>query len=79
MDLQICVRHHRNGRSANCIRCSHSFNIESYLIIFTDEGRSIDIASRPEGQGAQPTKDWLRFWARPGNCVYPADFDDLDV
>jgi len=21
--------------------------------------------------------DWLRFWSRPGNCVYPADFDDL--
>jgi hypothetical protein len=21
--------------------------------------------------------DWLRFWSRPGNCLYPADFDDL--
>lgn len=42
-------------------------------------GRSIDIASRPEGQGAGPTKDWLRFWSRPGNCVYPVDFDELDT
>lgn len=39
-------------------------------------GRSIDIASLPEGDGLGPTKDWLRFWARPGNCVYPNDFDD---
>lgn len=33
-------------------------------------GRSIDIASGPL---AKPTKDWLRFWARPGDCMYPAD------
>ena len=41
-------------------------------------GRSIDIASRPEGQGAGPTKDWLRFWAMPGNCAYPVDYDEVD-
>lgn len=35
-------------------------------------GRSIDVASRPPGQGAGPTKDWIRFWSRPGNCLYPA-------
>jgi hypothetical protein len=23
------------------------------------------------------TGDWLRFWSKPGDCVYPADFDDL--
>eukprot|EP01035_Chromulina_nebulosa_P017417 gene17417-22967_t len=40
-------------------------------------GRSIDVSSRPVGQGI-PTKDWFRFWAMPGNCLYPADFDDLD-
>lgn len=40
-------------------------------------GRSIDIASLPENNKETPTNDWLRFWARPGNCVYPADFDDL--
>lgn len=21
--------------------------------------------------------DWLRFWSKPGNCIYPSDFDDL--
>ena len=21
--------------------------------------------------------DWLRFWSKPGNCMYPSDFDDL--
>ena len=36
-------------------------------------GRSIDIASGPENG---PNKDWLRFWARPGDCVYPSDADD---
>lgn len=35
-------------------------------------GRSIDIASGPVNKA---TTDWLRFWARPGNCLYPADFD----
>jgi len=46
-------------------------------------GRSIDIASLPvESQSGNNVKDgspndWLRFWSRPGNCVYPADFDDL--
>jgi len=35
-------------------------------------GRSIDVAARQEGTG--PT-DWLRFWSRPGNNVYPADLD----
>jgi len=44
-------------------------------------GRSIDIASLPESQSGNkpdgPPNDWLRFWSRPGNCVYPADFDDL--
>lgn len=39
-------------------------------------GRSIDIANGPNEKS--PTKDWLRFWARPGDCVYPADFDDLE-
>lgn len=34
-------------------------------------GRSIDIASGP----SKPSRDWLRFWARPGNCFYPADFE----
>lgn len=42
-------------------------------------GRSIDIASRPVGQGGGPTKDWLRFWSIPGNCCYPADFDEIDT
>lgn len=37
-------------------------------------GRSIDVAARTEGSG--PNDDWLRFWAYPGNCVYPADYDD---
>ena len=41
------------------------------------KGRSIDIASR-ENSPNGPTKDWLRFWARPGDCIYPADFDELD-
>jgi hypothetical protein len=27
--------------------------------------------------GLQGTGDWLRFWSKPGDCVYPADFDDL--
>ena len=50
-------------------------------------GRSIDIASLPiENQSGNNNNnnvkdgspnDWLRFWSRPGNCVYPADFDDL--
>ena len=40
-------------------------------------GRSIDVASRPPGQGGGPTKDWLRFWSRPGDCLYPADVADL--
>lgn len=38
--------------------------------------RSIDIAALPEGDEKGPNRDWLRFWARPGNCVYPDDFDD---
>jgi len=38
-------------------------------------GRSIDVASRPPGQGAGPTKDWSRFWSIPGNCLYPSDAD----
>lgn len=21
--------------------------------------------------------DWLRFWSKPGDCIYPADADDL--
>lgn len=42
-------------------------------------GRSIDVASRPpEDTLGKPTKDWLRFWSRPGNCCYPADFDNID-
>ena len=39
-------------------------------------GRSIDIGSLPPGEGNGPTKDWLRFWARPGNCAYPADYEE---
>lgn len=39
-------------------------------------GRSIDIASKSRGEGSGPTKDWLRFWSQPGDCVYPSDFDD---
>jgi len=35
-------------------------------------GRSIDIAA---GEESGPT-DWPRFWSRPGDCVYPSDFDD---
>jgi hypothetical protein len=35
-------------------------------------GKSIDVSSGPE---AKPTKDWFRFWARPGSCMYPADYD----
>jgi hypothetical protein len=35
--------------------------------------RSIDVASGPE---KGPNKDWLRFWSRPGNCIYPSDIDD---
>lgn len=27
--------------------------------------------------GLQGTGDWLRFWFKPGDCVYPADFDDM--
>lgn len=38
-------------------------------------GRSIDIAAGPAD--GNPTTDWLRFWSRPGDCVYPADFGDL--
>ena len=46
--------------------------------------RSIDIANLPDSNESpsiaqnSPTKDWLRFWSRPGDCVYPADFDDLN-
>lgn len=40
-------------------------------------GRSIDVASLPPGQGSGPTKNWLRFWARPGNCLYPLEKDDV--
>eukprot|EP01041_Mallomonas_annulata_P011168 gene11168-23336_t len=40
-------------------------------------GRSIDIASRPVGQGSGPIKDWQRFWSRPGNCLYPFDKDGM--
>ena len=36
-------------------------------------GRSIDVASKPPDRGSGPTKDWLRFFAMPGDCVYPAD------
>lgn len=32
-------------------------------------GRSIDVGSRPEGKDAIPTKDWLRFFARPGISI----------
>ncbi len=41
-------------------------------------GRSIDVGSLPinEAGSTGPTKDWLRFWAKPGNCAYPADFND---
>ena len=35
-------------------------------------GRSLDVASKSEGQGA-PTKDWLRFFSRPGDCIYPSE------
>lgn len=44
-------------------------------------GRSIDVAAKPveAAEASLPiNRDWLRFWARPGNCVYPADFDDLN-
>lgn len=37
-------------------------------------GRSIDIAARGEGTG--PTKDWLRFFALPGNNLYPSDLSE---
>jgi hypothetical protein len=55
--------------------------------------RSIDIANLPNDvadanedntssssflASTTTTKDWLRFWSRPGDCVYPADFDDLN-
>ena len=40
-------------------------------------GRSIDIGSLEPGEGLGPTKDWLRFWARSGNCIYPADDSDV--
>lgn len=40
-------------------------------------GRSIDVANRTDQEGVKANADWLRFWARPGDCVYPADFDDL--
>jgi len=49
-------------------------------------GRSIDIASKSVrasdiAQGPLPPRgdlqnDWLRFWSRPGNCVYPASNPD---
>jgi hypothetical protein len=35
--------------------------------------RSIDIASGPQ---PGPTRDWLRFWSRPGDCLYPDDVED---
>lgn len=41
-------------------------------------GRSIDVASKvTKGDNQQtvaggPSKDWLRFWAMPGDCTYPA-------
>lgn len=35
-------------------------------------GKSIDVANLPLGEG-NPNMDWLRFWARPGTCYYPAD------
>ena len=38
-------------------------------------GRSIDVATRPPSPGTSPTKDWLRFWSMPGNCIYPADLE----
>jgi hypothetical protein len=41
------------------------------------KGRSIDVASRDNSPNG-PTKDWLRFWAQPGDCIFPADFDDID-
>lgn len=34
-------------------------------------GRSIDIAAGPSKGSAK--QDWLRFWSRPGNCVYPSE------
>jgi hypothetical protein len=33
-------------------------------------GRSIDVGSRPT-EGSKYQQDWLRFWSRPGDCVYP--------
>lgn len=51
-------------------------------------GRSIDIGSLPSSEniesgsdgstkGTKHTMDWLRFWSRPGNCAYPADYDEV--
>lgn len=40
-------------------------------------GRSIDVATRPIIE-SKATIDWLRFWSMPGNCLYPADLDNLD-
>ena len=52
-------------------------------------GRSIDIGSLPPTSTAGGTDtvsakgvtkhstDWLRFWSRPGNCAYPADYDEI--
>lgn len=41
------------------------------------KSRSIDIAAR-ENSPNGITKDWLRFFSRPGDCLYPADFDELE-
>jgi hypothetical protein len=47
-------------------------------------GRSIDVSSLQENnenndKAPIAMKDWLRFWSIPGNCCYPADFDNIDV
>lgn len=47
-----------------------------------DKGVEATTASAASGRSTvrsasgTASMDWLRFWSTPGNCVYPADFDD---
>jgi hypothetical protein len=40
-------------------------------------GPDTDTSAHSQQTGLQGTGDWLRFWSKPGDCVYPADFDDM--
>lgn len=40
-------------------------------------GTHEDSTPAASAEDSPPKMDWLRFWSKPGDCVYPADGDDL--